>query len=50
VAGGLVTGGDKTTKEGDGGGLTDSTSLVVVVTVASFPHPQALGTGRSARR
>ena len=50
VAGGPATGGDETTKEGDGGGLTGSASLVVVVTVAGFPRPQALGAGRSARR
>jgi len=50
VVGGPATGGDKTTKEGDGGGLTGSASLVVVVTVAGFPCPQALGAGRSTRQ
>jgi len=50
VAGGLAMDGDETTTEGDGGGLTGSASLVVVVMVAGFPCPQALGTRCSTRR
>ncbi len=50
VAGGLAMDGDETTTEGDGGGLTGSANLVVVVTVAGFPCPQALGAGHSAQR